>query len=218
MIAIIIPAYNEAKRIGVVLEELAKLKLPIFVVDDGSKDSTFEAAQGFNATLLKHKINLGKGASLKTGCSAAFELGAEAVVIMDADGQHKTADLPKFLTALQEGKYDIIFGSRNLRMGMPIIRFMGNKFASTLINLLFGIYISDLLCGYRAFTKDAFKKINWESSGYGIETEMVINTGRKGLRYCEVPVETVYYDKFKGVTILDALGILGSVIKWRIFR
>lgn len=217
-IFVVIPAYNESKRIGKVLQELSKYKLPIIVVDDGSKDQTLEEAQKLPILALRHKVNLGKGAALKTGCSAAFLKGADAVIIMDSDGQHKVEDLPQFIKKLKTGKYDVIFGSRNLSFGMPLVRFLGNKFASILISLLFGIYISDLICGYRAFTRKGFRKLSWQSSGYGVETEMVVRTGLCHLRYCEVPVETIYYDKFKGVTILDALNIFFSVLKWRIFK
>ncbi len=217
-IYIVIPAYNEANRIGIVLDELKKTKLPIIVIDDGSKDNTYKEAHSRKIILLKHKINLGKGAALKTGCDAAFALGAEAVVMMDSDGQHKVSDLPKFIYALESKKYNIIFGSRNSSFGVPIIRFLGNKVSSVLISLMFGIYISDLICGYRAFTESAYKKIRWQSRGYGIETEMVIRTGKNRLSRCEVPVETVYYDKFKGVTILDAVSILLNVFKWRLTK
>lgn len=215
-IFIVIPAYNEAKRVEAVLNELIKTELPIIVVDDGSKDSTYKVVQKYNVTLLKHKINLGKGAALKTGCDAAFSLGAEGVIVMDSDGQHRIEDLPKFITSLEEGNYEVIFGSRNLSFGVPFIRFIGNKFASVLVAFLFGIYVSDLICGFRAFTKKGYEKIKWQSSGYGVETEMVVRVGKFKLKYCEVPVETVYFDRFKGVTILDALGILFNVLKWRI--
>lgn len=215
-IAVVIPAYNEAKRINFVLEQLIKTKLPIFVVDDGSRDKTFEVSKQFPVTVLRHKINLGKGAALKTACEAAFSSGAEAIIMMDSDGQHMVSDLPKFVTALESKKHDIIFGSRNLNFGIPLVRFMGNKLSSILISFLFGIYISDLICGYRAFTKEAYKKIKWQSCGYGVETEMVIRTGKYKLNRCEVPVETIYYDKFKGVTILDAINILANVLKWRL--
>lgn len=214
-IAIVIPAFNEAKRIEVVLESLKNFKIPFFVVDDGSKDKTFEIAQKHTKYAYRHRINLGKGAALKTGCEAAFNNGFETVIMMDADGQHQIEDLPKFIKVLEENKYDVIFGSRNLNLGMPLIRFLGNKFASALISLLFKIYISDLICGYRALTKNGYQRIRWNSTGYGVETEMVINTGKNKLTYCEVPVETVYYDKFKGVTILDALSILFNVFVWK---
>lgn len=217
-IFLVVPTFNEAKIIENFLESLKKINLPIILVDDGSKDSTLEKVKKHKVIALRHKINLGKGAALKTGCEAAFLLGAEAVILMDSDGQHKSADLPKFVEKIATGKYDVVFGSRNLNMGVPLIRFLGNKVASVLINLLFGIYISDLICGYRALTKKAFEKINWQSTGYDVETEIVIRTSTLRLRYCEVGVETVYYDRFKGVTILDALSILLNVIKWRILR
>ncbi len=217
-IFVVIPAFNESKRIEQVLEDIKDIGFPIIVVDDGSKDSTFEQAKKHHVIVLRHRINLGKGAALRTGCETAFSLGAEAIVMMDADGQHKVEDLPKFINALETKKFDIIFGSRNLMFGVPLVRFMGNKVASIVVNLLFGIYISDLICGYRAFSRQAFKKLEWRSTGYGLETEMVIKTGLNKLKYCEVPVKTVYYDRFKGVTILDALTIFGSVLKWRLFK
>lgn len=217
-IAVVVPAYNEAKRISFILEQLIKTGLPVFVVDDGSTDETFKVSKQFPVTVLRHKINLGKGAALKTACEAAWASGVEAVIMMDSDGQHKVEDLEKFEEALLTQKYDIVFGSRNLNFGVPFIRFIGNKFASVFVASLFRIYVSDLICGYRAFTKKAYEKINWQSMGYGVETEMVIKTGKYKLRYCEVPVETVYFDKFKGVTILDAFGILFTVFKWRFIK
>lgn len=217
-IFIVLPAHNEAKRIESVLEDLKHANLPIVVVDDGSKDSTFEKAKKSHAIVLRHKINLGKGAAIRTGCEAAISMGAEVIIMMDADGQHKAEDLPKFIDKIQSGKFDVVFGSRNMNLGIPLVRFLGNKFASVLISLLFGIYISDLISGYRALTKKAYIQMNLRSSDYGIETEMVIKTAKQKLRYCEIPIETIYYDKFKGVTILDAFGILLNVIKWRIFK
>lgn len=216
-VAVVLPAFNEAKRIKETLVALKKFNLPVIVVDDGSTDDTYSVSRMY-CQVLRHKINLGKGAALKTGCEAAFLLGATAVIIMDSDGQHKAADIPKFIDALSSGKTDIIFGSRNLGMGVPFVRFTGNKAASVLVSLLFGIYVSDLICGFRAFTKKAYQKIVWQSLGYGVETEMVIKTGLANLRRLEIPVETLYYDKFKGVTILDALGILLSVLKWRLTK
>lgn len=225
-IFIIIPAFNEAKRIEDVLTDINKFvssgikkaNISVIVVDDGSKDATFDKAKKHKAIVLRHKVNLGKGAALKTGCEAAIVMGADAIIMMDSDGQHKAEDLPEFVEKIQSGQFDVIFGSRHTSLGVPLIRYLGNKFAAVLISFLFGIYISDLICGYRAITKKAYRRMNLKSSDYGIETEMVIRAAELKLRYCEVPVETIYYDKFKGVTILNASGILLNVIKWRIFR
>jgi glycosyltransferase involved in cell wall biosynthesis len=215
-IYIIIPACNEGERIKAVLKEVKKAKLPIIVVDDGSKDNTFKVVRKQKVLVLKHEVNLGKGAAMKTGAMAAFKLGADAVIFVDSDGQHKVEDLPLFIDALKKDRFDVVFGSRNLAHGVPLVRYLGNKMASIIISLFFGIYISDLICGYRGLTKKAFEKINWESTGYGVETEMVVRTAKSGLKYCEVPVQTVYYDDVKGVTILDALNVFFDVLRWRI--
>lgn len=217
-IFIVIPAFNEAGRIEDVLEDIKGIGFPVIVVDDGSWDSTLDKVKKHKVIALRHKINLGKGAALKTGCEAAILLGAEAVILMDSDRQHKVSDLPKFVEKINQGKYEIVFGSRNLNMGIPLVRYMGNKIESVLISLLYGIYISDPICGFRAVTKKAYQKMNLESSGYDVETEMVIKAKQLDLKYCEVSVETVYYDKFKGVTILDAFGIFVNILKWKILK
>ena len=213
MKSIVIPAFNEEGRIVSVIKDVRKKGLPIIVVDDGSSDKTCDIAKKEKVTVLRHKVNLGKGAAMKTGAKAAFQLGADAVVFIDSDGQHKAADLSKFIKAIEKGKFEVVFGSRNLKAGVPLVRYLGNKFASFLVSLLFGISVSDLICGYRALTKKAYAKIEWESAGYAVETEMVIKTGKYGLKYCEVPVAAVYYDSVKGVTILDAFSILIDVIR-----
>ncbi len=214
---LVIPAFNEEGRIGTVLGELIDSKLPIIVVDDGSKDRTFDEIKRFPVIALHHKINLGKGAALKTGCEAAFKLGAEAILMMDSDGQHLSSDMNKFIKKLEEG-YDIVYGSRNFNKDMPMVRHIGNKIASIMVAVMFGLYISDLLCGFRAFSKNAYQKIKWVSTGYGVETEIAVLDSKARLRRIEVPIETVYHDNFKGVSILDAFGIFYQLVCWRISR
>lgn len=218
-IFVVVPLYNEEKHIVKVLKDLMPYKLPVVVVDDGSSDSSRSRiydSRFKSIKLLEHKINLGKGAAMKTGADYAFTHGAEAVIFIDSDAQHNADDLVKFIRKLEEKKYDVIFGSRNLNLGVPLVRYLGNKFASLLISSLFRIYVSDILCGFRAITKDAYEKTKWESSGYGVETEMVIRTAKAKINFCEVPVETIYLNDVKGVTLLDAFGIFAQVVKWRL--
>jgi len=212
---VVIPAFNEEERIGEILSGVKNFTKNIIVVDDGSRDGTSRIAKKYGALTLRHRINLGKGATVKTGVEMAFSLGAETVVLMDGDGQHDPKHIPHFLEKISEG-YDIVFGSRNLSFGVPLVRFLGNKFGSVLISLLFGIYRSDLLCGFMAFTKKTYSKIKWDSSRYGVETEIVARTGKNKLKYTEIPIETIYIDKYKGVTILDAIGILFNIPRWLI--
>jgi len=204
-IFVVVPAYNEGKRIAPVLSQISKMGFKAVVVDDGSSDNTGRIAKRFSPHVIRHPINLGKGAALKTGCLAAFKLGAEAVIIMDSDGQHKASDLPKFVKALK--RCAVVLGRRNLEK-IPLVRGAGNKLISFLVKFLFGIEAEDVLCGFKAFTKRAFAKIRWDSVGYSVEAEIVAMTGKHGLRYCQVPVSTVYYDRFKGLTPESGIEIL----------
>jgi len=218
-IFLVIPLHNESKHISKLLKSLTGYKLPIIVVDDGSTDdskSIVRKSKIKNLVYLEHKVNLGKGAAMKTGADYAFAEGAEAVIFMDSDGQHNPKDVSVFVKALNSKKYDVVFGSRNLSYGVPLVRYLGNKFASLILRMFFGVYISDSICGFRALTSKGYEKLRWDSAGYGVEVEMVARTGRKRVKFTEVPVETIYHDREKGVTVLDAFGILVSVLKWRL--
>jgi len=219
-IAIVAPVFNEEKFIPNFVNSISTLGYPAYIIDDGSVDDTPKIlsnlrVKGTKVRIFKHNVNLGKGAAMKTGAEAAFSDGFDAVVFMDADGQHDINDFPKFVKKLNEG-YEVVFGSRNMGMGVPLIRYVGNKLASLMISFLFGRYFSDILCGYRAITKKAYKEIKWESAGYAVETEMVIRTAKCKLMHCEVPVSTLYLDEFKGVSLIDAVGIFFDVLRWRI--
>ncbi|KKQ97151.1 hypothetical protein A3E15_03290 [Candidatus Woesebacteria bacterium RIFCSPHIGHO2_12_FULL_42_9] len=212
-IFIVIPAFNEEKRIGKVLSDVKDQKFPFIVIDDGSKDKTSQIAKRYTPYVLRHSINLGKGAALKTGCLAAFKLGAEAVILMDSDGQHKASDLPKFVKALKI--CDVVFGVRNFGK-IPLVRLLGNKLITTIVSILYGINAQDILCGFKAFTRRSFEKIRWYSSGYSVETEIVALTGKHHLKNCEVPVATLYYDKFKGLSIEQGFGIIFEIIQFKL--
>lgn len=214
-LTIVLPCFNEAKRIGSVLNTLKRYGYRILVIDDGSTDQTIQVAEKHIKNVVKHRVNLGKGAAMKTGADIAFREGADYIVFMDADGQHDASELPEFVKKLEEG-YEIVFGSRNLGFNVPLVRFLGNKVAAILVSMLFGIYISDILCGYRAISKEAYKKTHWESSRYGVETEMVIRTGKTKTRHCEIMTEAIYFDSTKGVTPLDAVNIFLDVLRWKV--
>ncbi|MCL4460020.1 MAG: glycosyltransferase family 2 protein [Chloroflexi bacterium] len=212
---VVIPAFNEGERIRPVLAETKKHAPNIIVVDDGSSDETYKAAQECGVITLRHEVNLGKGAALKTGCEAAFSLGARAIILMDSDGQHRPAEIPNFVSTLKDRGVGLVLGSRVIGPGMPLIRAWGNKIDLFLLNLLFGARVTDPLCGFRALTAQAYEKIRWRSTGYAVETEMIVRARLARLPFVEIPVETVYIDKYKGVTILDAYRILLELIKWR---
>ena len=218
-ISVVIPLYNEKDHICQVVNGLVRYKMPVVIVNDGSKDNSLQKIQRLKIPKLKilsHKINLGKGAAMLTGAEYAFKNRSDTVVFMDADGQHNPKDMKEFIKQIQLNKYDVILGSRNLSQNMPLIRYLGNKLASYTLNLFFGIKFTDPLSGYRAITKKVFEKIKWDSSGYSVESEILANIAKRNLKFIEIPIDTIYHDKDKGVTVLDAFGVLLDVLKWRL--
>lgn len=202
---IIIPAYNEAKNLLPVVKKARKYGC-VVVVDDGSTDETNKVLQSVKGiTLLTHAINLGKGAALKTGYDYALKCGAQKIIMLDSDGQHDTKDIPKFERALEN--YDAVFGYRYSRGTMPLVLRLGNWGLSKFTSILFRINIRDSQCGYRGFTAEAYKKVRWLSCDFDADNEMIANTGAKGLKYTEIPINTLYLDKYKGTTVISGLKI-----------
>jgi glycosyltransferase involved in cell wall biosynthesis len=218
-LCIIVPVYNEEYRAVETVKKILKIEddFKLIVVDDGSFDNSLKILnksfrKNNRVIVASHMVNLGKGAAMKTGARIAWKMGAEAVIFVDADGQHNPKYLPKFIEELN--KYPIVFGYRELNKKSPWIRRNGNKFAGWLVKILFNIKRKDLLCGFLGFRKDVYKKIKWKSNRYGIETEMATKVGRNKIPFSEIKIDTIYIDKYKGVTIFDAFKILGKIPFW----
>lgn len=211
---VVIPAYNESKKISDVIQKTKKYCSNIIVVDDGSKDKTFEIAKKTNVIVLKHIINLGKGAAVKTGCDFALKKGAKKLVLIDSDGQHDPSEIHKFLKALE--KVDIVFGYRKFNKKMPFILKFGNNYINFVTKLLYGVNLRDTQCGYRALRANAYKKARWKSNDYSMESEMIANIGKRHLKYKEIPIKTIYSDKYKGTTIFDGIKIVFNMFLWRL--
>ncbi len=213
---VIIPSHNEEKEIKDVIKKTKKYVNNIIVVDDGSEDKTYEIAKKANVIVLRHVVNLGKGAALKTGCEYAIKEGADNIILIDADAQHDPKEIPNFIKGLNE--VDIVFGYRKRTKHMPSVLRFGNLFISRTISFLFDIKLNDPLCGYRAFKSRTYKKIRWNASDYSIESEMVTKAGKRNLKYKEIPIQTIYSDKYKGTTIVDGVKIVLNVLWWRLTR
>jgi glycosyltransferase involved in cell wall biosynthesis len=221
-LAIVIPARNEAPRLPAVLDMLPSSipgvgRIQVIVVDDGSSDGTGVGARSKGAIVVRHPVNLGKGAALRTGCEAALRLGAEVIVAMDADGQHQAADLPRILEPLVAGEIDIVLTYREpSARTMPAVLKFGNAALSGLVRILFGVAIRDSQCGLRAFAARAYPRLRWEARDYSVESEMLVRMARNHLRFVEVPIATVYADRYKGTQPIDGVRILGQLLRWRL--
>lgn len=213
---VVIPAYNESKRIGLVLDNVKKYCENIIVVDDGSEDNTYAIAVAKGVSVLKHITNLGKGAALKTGCDYAIHNGFENIIVMDSDGQHDATLIPKFFSELE--KFQLVLGYRkNIKKNMPLFKRLGNLVINSSTSLLYGTIFKDSQSGYRAFTKEAYEKIRWDSTDYSMESEMLARAVKRNIPYIEIPIPTIYLEKYKGTSILDGIKIVVNLIKWRVY-
>jgi glycosyltransferase involved in cell wall biosynthesis len=197
--AVVIPAYNEAATIRGVVARTLRYAGRVIVVDDGSVDGTSQALEGLPVTLLVHERNQGKAAGLWRGIEHALSLGVEAVVTLDADGQHDPADLPRFLEAARAHRQDLVVGARTLGEGMPGLRAFGNRISSKIIGALAGCPIPDSQSGYRlharALIDSVAPAISPDARGFLFETELLVRAGRQGYRIGSVPIATVYADQ-----------------------
>lgn len=210
---IIIPARNEEQTIKEVIRESLSYGT-VVVVDDGSDDHTLPVAEHAGALVLHHLVNLGKGAALKTGCEFALMHDADHIVVIDADAQHDPKQIPLFLEALKT--HDIVFGYRKFSKNMPRVLQFGNGVINLIASMLYHVSLNDTQCGYRAFTADAYKKLRWTAHDYSVESEIVSKTGKKKLRYTQIPIETIYLDDYKGTTVLDGVKIVIKMLWWRV--
>jgi len=220
VISVVIPAYNEEKTIGDVIEEtirvMENLGLPyeIIVVDDGSTDRTREIASKYKATVLSNGINRGKGYALRKGFR---HTQGDIVVTLDADGSHNPKEIPDLINPLFNG-VDITAGSRFLgqtRDHTSKLHIFGNHLINVLMMIMTRKMITDSQTGLRAFKKDFLKQITLESYGYEIETEITVKSLKNGFKLKEVPVSCKKrrHNVSKLKTLPDGFRILKTILK-----
>lgn len=194
---IVIAAYNEEKKIGSVLSDIKKKGFRnIIVVDDGSTDSTFAVCKRAKVNVIRHIINRGQGAALKTGIQYAVQKGAKVIVTFDADGQFLVNDINKVVAPVLNREVDIALGSRFLgkTINMPLLKEVVLKVGVIVVFLLYGIRISDSQCGFRALSKKAVLKMNLTSDKMEHAAEIFSEIMRNNLKYKEIPVTVIYDD------------------------
>lgn len=189
-IAILIPALDAASSVGSVVEESLRHMPDVIVVNDGSTDRTSEAARAAGAVVLDHPKNLGKGGALKTGFRYALEHGFDAVISVDADGQHLPAEIPRFVSAWKETGADLIIGSRShLFAQMLARRRMANQFSAAAISTASRLPISDSQSGFRLYSKRLLTTLPIAANGFDAESEVIVRAGKAGLKVLMIPIE-----------------------------
>jgi glycosyltransferase involved in cell wall biosynthesis len=196
-IVAVIPAYNEAPRLGAVLVSLKGVVDEIIVVDDGSQDETSYVAQQEGVHLLRHDINRGQGAALKTGTMAALTLAPDIIVHLDADGQHDASTIALLLAPLKNQQADIVYGSRFAGVdahGMPASRRVLLRVARLFSQYILGIphVVTDPQSGLRAMRASVAEALVFAQDGMAHCSEILRWVTRSSFRWQEVPVRVHY--------------------------
>lgn len=194
-ILILIPAYNEGRHIAAVVTSALKFGLPVWVVDDGSKDDTAANAEAAGAVLVHQIPNQGKGIALRAGFRQALDAGFEAVITLDADGQHDPAEIPLFLQAFQDQQPDLVIGRRTFEH-MPFSRRLGNTLGQMFFSWAMRQPVYDNQSGYRLIGRRLMQEtLNSTEEGFEFEVEMIVISARKGFKLAWVPIRTIYGDE-----------------------
>ena len=187
----VIPAYQAAKTLDVVVRQAIQ-HLPVVVVDDGSSDDTALVAESAGATVLRQTPNQGKGAALRRGFAHALEGGARAVLTLDADGQHDPACAPDFLAAWYERAAPLIIGRRDFSQ-MPLSRRVANNLGTMVFSWAVGRHIEDNQSGYRLIARPLLPHLlSSTEAGFEFEVEMITDAIRAGMTIDWVPIPTIY--------------------------
>lgn len=235
-IAIFIPAYNAAYTLPRVIDRIPQdLKdkvQKIFVVDNASPDNTYLIAIGYRETkgldkleVVRNETNRGYGGSQKRAYRYAIDNGFDIVVMLHGDAQYAPEKIPYLLEPLEKGEADMVFGSRMaglpLKGGMPLYKFLGNKFLTGIQNFILGQHLTEYHSGFRLFHCDALKKIPFEkcADDYHFDTDIILQFHIKKLRICERPIPTYYGKEKCGVNVVDyGLNVLKSMSTYWLWK
>jgi glycosyltransferase involved in cell wall biosynthesis len=212
----IIPAFNEERHVGSVVLRLRHVLDTVLVVNDGSSDATEEVARLAGAQVITHPVNKGYGAAIQTGLAAAQKLEPRAVVLMDADGQHRVEDVCDLVRPILDDEADVAVGSRfaDDRTQVPRMRRVAQHGLTWLTNMGSGVKLTDSQSGMRAFGPRALEALlEGNSTSMSAASEMQFLAGDAQLRVCEVPIAIRYFGDVKRSAVAQGLDVLNGIIR-----
>jgi glycosyltransferase involved in cell wall biosynthesis len=230
-VVVVMPAYNAAKTLHMTYADLPRDVVDLVIlVDDGSSDETARVARELGLELFIHDRNYGYGANQKTCYREALRAGADIVVMVHPDYQYDPTLLPDVIRPIQEGKADVVLGSRLLgdlhpmRQGMPWWKFISNRFLTGLENMAFGLKLSEYHTGYRAFRREVLESVNLQmnSDKFIFDQEILAQIVNLKFRIDEVPVPTRYFAQASSASFFAStrygLSILWLLLRYRLHR
>ncbi len=210
-----IPCYNEDRFIGSLVLKARAFADQVLVIDDGSTDRTAEIAKAAGASVIRHKTNEGKGMATNTAFQWARKSGAQALVLLDGDGQHEPSQIPIVVKPVLAGMADIVVGSRfhSKKNNVPAYRIIGQRILTVVANLGSGIKLTDAMSGFRAFSPKAIETLSFSGKGAGNpECEMQFLINESHLKVIEVPVTANYKEKAKRNPIAQGIAFLNTIL------
>lgn len=209
-----IPCFNEERFIGSVVIKARGYVDQVIVVDDGSSDRTAMIAEQAGAMVVRHDYNRGKAAAVNTAFETARKMKRGILVLLDGDGQHEPADIPRLLKPVLEGEADIVVGSRflHVKSRIPRVRILGQHILTLLTNIGTDVQMTDSQSGFRAFSSKAIETLSFAQEGFSVESEMQFLAKEANLRMKEIPVGVEYHQTAKRSSLGHGLGVFNSVI------
>lgn len=224
---VVMPAYNAARTLAETWQAIPKDWIDrVILVDDSSLDETVKVAEDLHLHVIQHPHNVGYGGNQKTCYMEALRLGADIVVMLHPDGQYDPCLLPDLVRPLLAGQADMVLGSRFAtkggarKGGMPLYKFISNRFLTTVENLVLRRRFTELHTGYRAYSRAFLETVPFlrNSNDFAFDTEVVAQAVSFGFRVAEVPVETRYFPEASsasfGQSVVYGLKTLGIMVSY----
>lgn len=195
----VMPAFNEEKNIKIIINQVRPLVDNLVIVDDGSNDRTADFAAKAGVVLLKHIINRGQGAALRTGTKYCLNNGADIIIHFDADGQFLSRDMERMAAPIKSGAAQVVFGSRFLNSepsaSMPFFKkYFIMPLAKAVNKIFFNVNLTDPQSGFRAMSAEAARKISWKQDRMAHCSEIMLAVKNHNFKVKEIPIRVIYHN------------------------
>jgi glycosyltransferase involved in cell wall biosynthesis len=225
-LSVIVPVFNERNTVAEIVRRMRSVDLPIereiVMVDDGSDDGTRDVLtqlQDSTVRVVKHPLNRGKGAAIRTGLEHAT---GDVVLVQDADLEYDPEDWPKLLAPVLKGRARVVYGSRftGERRNMLFLHWVGNRFLSLVTNVLYNSTLSDMETCYKLFERDVLDGVQLRADRFDFEPEFTAKILRRGIRIYEVPISYAGREPYEGkkITWRDGVTALWTLVKYRLVK
>lgn len=227
-VIVVLPAYKAEKTLEKTVQAVPAGVVDDFIlVDDSSPDATAAVARKLGLTTIVHEKNLGYGGNQKTCYKAALDRGADIVIMLHPDYQYDPRLVPVMANMVASDIYDVIMASRILGRGalaggMPLYKYVANRILTAIENLLLGLKLSEYHTGYRAYSKEALKAVDWNrnSDDFVFDNQIVAQFQAAGLRFGEISCPTKYFDEASSInfrrSVKYGFGVLGTSFLYRL--